>query len=202
MRFVFTIVAMAGMAALGYMYGPELLQSLNQDTSVSQADILMPASPDEHAAPVVEEMNAVSASLNHLKGSVPPATKLPTKTKQRTTAIKAPSAAPKVAQRQETAKIDSILPSQAKPQAVLEKPSSRWIPELSGTRAKLTMGKTRDDDGCAMRNACERKPAPKDISLAGVVVKNDKLLKKPTAPLEGRVMRGNFVDETPAVYVE
>lgn len=198
MRFVFTVFAMAGMATLGYLYGPELLQSLSQDPSVAQVETLTSASPDEQAAPVAADTRAVNASLNHLKTSMPPATKLPPKIKRAPQHKTVQATAPV----RQVAKIDNMLPTQSKPQAVIEKPSSRWIPELSGARAKLSMGKTRNDDGCSIRNACERKPAPTDISLAGVVIKNDKLLKHPTAPVDGRVMRGNYVDETPAVYVE
>jgi hypothetical protein len=209
MRFVLSLVAMAGMATLGFLYGPELINAFDRDAASAQAETLTPASPQEPSAPALEEERAVNASLDHLKGSMPPPSKLPAKVKKsaaqprpiqkKTAAAPAAPAAPATPTR-----VDELLPTEgeAKAKPVVAKASSRWIDDLSGPKARLSMGKARQDDGCSIRNACERKPAPKDISLVGVVVKSDKLLKRPRQPLEGRVMQGNYVDETPAVYVE
>jgi hypothetical protein len=74
----------------------------------------------------------------------------------------------------------------------------RWIDDLSGPRARLSMGK-ESVGGCA---ACDRAPAPKDMSLVGVVVESEELIKHPEQPLTGEVKRGHYKDHTPAVYVK
>jgi hypothetical protein len=74
----------------------------------------------------------------------------------------------------------------------------RWIDDLSGPRARLSMGK-ESSRGCP---DCERAPAPKDMSLVGVVVESEELIKHPTAPLHGDVRQGHYKDKTPAVYVD
>lgn len=78
---------------------------------------------------------------------------------------------------------------------------SRWIDDLSG--AKVRFNKKRTNDACAEAYSnCERPEAPKDISVAGVVVKTKRLMDQPKQPLDGKIEQGNYVDKTPAVYVE
>jgi hypothetical protein len=98
--------------------------------------------------------------------------------------------------------------SEARPARVARRPTpargqenqlhDRWIPGLSGGGARLSMGKSRNAGGCAEEYShCERKEAPKDLVLAGVV---DKV--SPAEPLQGRIAEGSYVDDTPAVYVK
>ena len=49
---------------------------------------------------------------------------------------------------------------------------------------------------------CERQASQRDISLTGVVVKTERLASHPERPLGGQVRAGNYMEATPAVYVE
>lgn len=83
---------------------------------------------------------------------------------------------------------------------------SRWVKNLSGTDASLEMGKKNEAaPGCTVTTAtpnCERKPAPRDLVIAGVVVKKEKVMKTPKQPVDGVLRQGSYLDYTPAVYVE
>lgn len=78
--------------------------------------------------------------------------------------------------------------------------AKRWIGGLSGQDAQISMGKSPNEDDC-VKAYCERAPAPKDIALAGVVVKT-KNIHRYGRPLVGKLKRGRYQDHTPAVYVE
>lgn len=78
----------------------------------------------------------------------------------------------------------------------------RWVKSLSGADANLSFAVTKDtSEDCAAAFAnCQRIPAPKDISLAGVVVKSERAVT--TKPLDGRLVRGHYLNRTPAVFVK
>lgn len=88
-------------------------------------------------------------------------------------------------------------PATRAPRAGENKVQDRWIPGLSGADAHLAMGKKSNADGCAEAYAnCERK-APKDAILAGVVKRVN-----PSQPMEGKIVEGSYLEDTPAVYVK
>jgi hypothetical protein len=83
-------------------------------------------------------------------------------------------------------------------------PRDHWLPELSGPNARLRVNVERAAVANCLTPApgCERPETPREASLAGVVVKTRRLADEPTTALDGRVRRGNFVEKTPAVFVE
>jgi hypothetical protein len=83
-------------------------------------------------------------------------------------------------------------------------PRDHWLPELSGPNARLRVDLERRSAANCLAPApnCERPDVPRAANLAGVVVKTRRLADEPTAALDGRVRRGNFVEKTPAVFIE
>lgn len=80
---------------------------------------------------------------------------------------------------------------------------SRWVPSLSGRGARIDMGKKSVATGkCSETRDCERKPAPEQAWVAGVVVTTERIEAAPSAPLVGQLANGHYLDDTPGVYVQ
>lgn len=80
---------------------------------------------------------------------------------------------------------------------------ARWVKSLSGGGAKVGMGKSSTKPGnCSETMNCERKPAPAQAWVAGVVVTTERLEATPTQPLDGQLAKGHYLDDTPGVYVQ
>jgi hypothetical protein len=96
--------------------------------------------------------------------------------------------------------------SVARPAAVVgpqdDPKAQRWIKELSGARARVSMSKSRQDTSCRPGQPCERPETPKDIRLVGIRVKAERLVESPSEAVEGRLQRGHYAEGTPALYVE
>lgn len=81
--------------------------------------------------------------------------------------------------------------------------ASRWIPQLSGQKARIQVtkhGKTlkgcpNNSEACADRNS-----KPDHISVVGVVVETEKADHSDKSSTE--VHRGNYAENTPAIYVQ
>lgn len=78
----------------------------------------------------------------------------------------------------------------------------RWIKELSGARARVSMSRSRQDTSCRPGQPCDRPEAPRDIRLVGLRVKAERLVESPSEAVEGRLKRGHFAEGTPALYVD
>jgi hypothetical protein len=226
---------LATAALVGYLYAPQVIESLYGDAALESAapktEVLEPTGIDPRATPGGDQA-AVNAGLTNLKDSVAPAA-VPTRPKLAPRAE--PRETPKAKQRpsRRTRRLGSdergdeqsalralgIVPAAKKDDLArqVDEPklrpitakdlanpmSSRWVNDLSGPEAKLDMGVEKVDGGCkTAARGCERPEAPKDINVAGVVVRTERLVRKPTAPLQGKVATGHYADHTPAVFVE
>jgi hypothetical protein len=79
----------------------------------------------------------------------------------------------------------------------------RWIDSLSGQKASVSMGKQSMDRDCQKTTVgCDQHLAPKEARLVGLVMESDRVIKTPTAALEGRLVRGHYQRDTPALYVK
>ncbi len=226
MRNLLLLVMLATVATLGYMYAPQLIDEnyrpsdgpqptsgsgLPEEGVAQAAPAPMQASareitrqaPEPRAAaktsrsseraPKQKKSKAHRASSDGSAMNDDQMDQVSSDDVERVTGLKVDLSPPKVAAAEPVQK-------QVRRQ---EAPKSRWIEDLSGQRVRIEMGKKSNEDACAAAYAnCERPNAPKDISVAGVVVKTQKLVADPTTSLDGQVRQGNYVDGTPAVYVK
>jgi len=79
----------------------------------------------------------------------------------------------------------------------------RWIDELSGQRVQFDMGKTKVESTCSsVADNCENRRKDNEVSIVGVVVNTDRMMKNPLKSLDGKVKNGRYDDYTPAVYLK
>lgn len=81
--------------------------------------------------------------------------------------------------------------------------AKRWVKDVSGPNARLTVYKNSSPNGCRVRTElCSERRRSQDAAITGVVVATDKLSAHPSEPLEGRIKAGHYAEATPAVYVK
>lgn len=211
MRTLFFLGVMAGFATLGYIFAPRLVEDNYRPN-------------DEAQTPVVSEGQGVAMATPAVPEGPKPQPQAKVKTEKKPTKVKAKKSkhsassegSDEALDRVESKEVERVTglrplngevknaPEEIRKPALAAKHEplkSRWIDDLSG--AKVRFSKKSMNDACAQEYSnCERPEAPKDISVAGVVVKTERLVKQPKDPLDGSVQQGNYIDHTPAVYVE
>jgi hypothetical protein len=99
-----------------------------------------------------------------------------------------------------TADRDAQVPAPAAAEAANGTVKDRWINELSGTNAHITMGVAPTPDGCMpVGGGCERPEQTQDVSLAGVVAKTNGFKVR---PLAGELAEGSYDKHLPAIYLK
>ena len=78
----------------------------------------------------------------------------------------------------------------------------RWVNDVSGRTTRVSFEKFRHAENCQLAGNCERAPAPRDLNVAGVVVDSDQLRRPADSMLDGRLKRGHYIENTPAVYLK
>ncbi len=216
MRTLLFLAFMAGFATLGYIYAPRLIEDNYRPTEESGA---APATTESGVA--MASPTPMQSSVKEITRQAPeapkaqksqPAPKAKGKAHKRSASVDSGEPLDRIASN-DVERVTGLRPLNGEIKNVAEvetKPvlprkqealKARWIDELSG--AKVRFNKKRTNDGCAdSYSNCERPAAPRDISVAGVVVKTERLVKEPKQPLDGNIEQGNYIDHTPAVYVE
>lgn len=229
MRTFFVFAAVATIATLSYVFGPDLVEGFDERANlVAERQVVAVVEDTKQPDGATFEANesgesVVRASLTQLRLSVAgakprraeaPKTKKPKARalhhKRRTAAVERaelrkmglePAAADNVS-RDEIASAQGLVPARPSNKSIVSPMSGRWIDGLSGPKARLDMG-VKTKGGCAdAYSHCERPAAPSDINVAGIVVRPETIVRHPDEPFSGRVRRGNYIDATPAVYVE
>jgi len=222
MRPLLVTASVATAALAGYLLFPMVANKVVEDRSPGA-----PSAMHNDAAPAARESSSTASRTTPpqrpealmtrpsagptVDNKAMPAPKKPTQLRRKpkefaaapTSLPEAPTVAPAAYDPAGTSKAPQIddQPRVARPTGPLPNPlNSRWIDDLSGRRARLSMGREKLDTSCT--KACDKFEAPHEARVAGVVMKTEKLVKTPTQPLEGKVKRGHFVENTPAVYVE
>lgn len=77
----------------------------------------------------------------------------------------------------------------------------RWVKELSGRNANLSMQKNALDRRCA-DTTCERQKVSEDIKVAGVQLKTEAIAENKQIRMKGALKRGHFAEGTPVIYME
>lgn len=226
MRPLLVTASVATAALAGYLLFPMVANKVVEDRS--NARHAAPSATHSDVAPAARESSSTASravppprpeALMTRPSAAPsvekdamPAPKKPTALRRKakefaaapTSLPEAPTVAPTAydpAGASKAPKIDDDQPRAARATGPLPNPlNARWIDDLSGRRARLSMGREKLDTSCT--KACDKVEAPHDARVAGVVMKTERLVKSPTQPLEGKVKRGHFVENTPAVYVE
>ncbi len=218
MRTLLFLAFMAGFATLGYIYAPRLIEDNYRPTDESGAQVAQPekggvamASPVPMQTSVKEITRQPPEAPRAVKRQPAPQTK--SKKQKRSAAADSGEPLDRIGSK-DVERVTGLRPLNGEVKNVAEvekRPAlprkqeplkSRWIDDLSGAKVRFEKNRT-GSDGCEQSYSnCERPDAPKDISVAGVVVKTERLAKEPKRPLDGNVEQGNYIDHTPAVYVE
>ena len=206
MRSLTFLGTVAAIATLGYLYVPKIIDSFKPDAGAPPADQAtvtdgrassgsMRPPPPGYRPGEVAPAGAAATAMRKPRGKKPAAPESGGLSPQVDEAALAAETGLRPVE------ADALPPEQA-PEAMANGPENhikeRWINDLSGQQARLTMGKNSQDLGCAEEYShCERPPTPKDAIIAGVVVKTD-----PLQPFAGKVVRGNYLNQTPGVYLK
>lgn len=217
---VFSMFALV--ATLGYMFGPELIEAYDErEALVAESQVVAVVQDANQADGATFETKrdggaGIRASLTHLRQSVAGVAKKPKPSHEKAKAKARPAAKRRTAQAERDelrrlgltpaladSKVAETGKSPSARRAVYSPMAHRWIDDLSGPKARMDMGLKSRRDGCAdAYSHCERPAAPRDIAVAGVVVRSETIVRRPTEPLKGRVRQGHYIEATPAVYVE
>ena len=218
---IFSVIV--AMVAAGFFFGPDLFKSTNKEQRLTPpVSTAVERAPAFHEIPSLPVRPIATPSAAEKVASAPK--KIPVALRRKAKShsplnaeVKRLPAPPFVdgAARPERAMAAETYTPRVSPAKLARREKNfenpmehRWVKELSGQTARLNMGKKKDDaDLCSHQDAdnypaCQRHGSPQDVSVAGVIVSSDNVVKRPMNPLDGDVSRGGYATETPAVYVK